>query len=339
MINVALLSRWHVHADDYARQVKDNEHLAIKMVWDEEEERGRKWAAELGVPFESELEAVLSNAEIDAVIVDTPTNMHKEIIMKAAKYKKHIFTEKVLAFTVEDCKEILDAVEKAGVQLMVSLPRLTENYYVYAQEIINKGLLGQLNMVRCRLAHDGAVSTENNPDGWLPAHFFNRELCGGGALIDLGAHPIYLTNRLAGTPSALTATLQSTSEKYEVDDNSVVIVEYESGALGTIEAGFVSNGSPFQLELYGTNGTLLIEDNQIRLKSRETGADWVTPDPLPEALPMPMEQWVNKINGKSEPTIKEEDVVNLTLVNQAAALSQQEGKRVELKNLQEEPIS
>ncbi|MBM7571866.1 Gfo/Idh/MocA family oxidoreductase [Aquibacillus albus] len=333
LVNVALLSRWHVHADDYARQANQNNNLSIQLVWDEQAERGRKWADELGVAFESKLENVLENPAIDAVIVGTPTNLHKEVIMQAAKNKKHIFTEKVLAFTVDDCQEIMTVVEESGVHLMVSLPQLTKGNYLYAQQTVNQGLLGQITMVRCRKAHNGAVPQEGKPNGWLPDHFFDREACGGGSLIDLGAHPIYLTNRLAGPAISLSARLQTTSEKYEVDDNAVVMVEYESGALGVIESGFLSHGSPFQLELYGTEGTLLIEANQIRLNSKQTGKDWVVPENVPEALPMPMEQWVNMMTDNQEPTITKDDVFNLTLINQAALLSNQQEKTVYLTEL------
>ena len=328
MVNVALLSKWHVHADDYARLANQHKHLEIKLVWDENTERGIEWAKKLAVPFEEDLMKVLTNSEIDAVVVDTPTNLHKEIIILAAENKKHIFTEKVLAFTVEDCKEIYETVRRNNVKLMVSLPRLTENYYLYAKLVLDEGLLGELTYIRCRLAHNGAVPFEGNPNGWLPKHFFNQEECGGGALIDLGAHPIYLTNRLAGPVKAVTARLQRRSG-YEVDDNSVAIMEYENGALGTIEAGFLSAGSPFQLELYGTEGTLLIEDSKIRLKSKQLGEGWHTPEALPEPFPMPMEQWVNSIMEGSVPTITENDVRGLTLINQASLLSQEQGRRVE----------
>jgi scyllo-inositol 2-dehydrogenase (NAD+) len=332
MINVAMLSKWHVHAEDYASQANENANLSIKVVWDERKDRGEKWAEKLGVPFEKDLEKVFTNPDIDAVIVDTPTHLHKEIIMLAAKHKKHIFTEKVLAFTIEDCEEILSVVKENDVKLMVSLPRLTENYYLYAQEILDKGLLGKLTSIRCRLSHDGAIPFEGHPLGWLPEHFFNREECGGGALIDLGAHPIYLTNRLAGPAKAVTARLQQTLG-YEVDDNAVVLVEYESGALGTIETGFLSTGSPFQLELYGTEGSLLIEDQTIRLKSKQLGREWITPEQLPEALPIAMEQWVNSIIGEKEVTITEEDIIGLTLINQAAGLSHEQGRRVKTAEL------
>jgi scyllo-inositol 2-dehydrogenase (NAD+) len=328
MLNVAMLSKWHVHADDYARQVIQNEHLNIHVVWDEDEKRGEQWANELGVPFEKNLEKVLGDRSIDAVIVDSPTSAHKEIILRAAEHKKHIFTEKVLAFTVQDCEEIFNAVEENEVKLMVSLPRLTENYYLYAQEVLDRGLLGRLTSIRCRLAHNGTVPSDSSPNGWLPPHFLNKEKCGGGALIDLGAHPIYLLNRLAGRAKAITACLQHSSD-HEVEDNAALLLEFEAGALGIIETSFVSGESPFQLELYGTHGTLLIEEGDIHLKANSFNEGWTTPTQLPEALPMPLEQWVQDMMGLTQPTIRETDIRDLTLINQAAILSQQERRKVE----------
>lgn len=332
MINVALLSKWHVHADQYAEQAIKNKHISVKVVWDEDQERGSKWAEELGVAFEQDLDAVLHNPEIDAVIIDTPTNRHKDVMIAAAQHKKHIFTEKVLAFTITDCEEIHNAVKENGVQLMISLPRLNEDYYLYAQEAVDKGLLGEISTVRCRLAHNGAVSTVDNPNGWLPAHFFNAKECGGGAFIDLGAHPIYLSNRLAGKATAVTARLQQ-AESRDVDVNSIAIVEYESGTLGTLETGFLSSGSPFQLELYGTEGTLLIEDQAIRIKSKQLGDDWIEPTDIPKSLPLALDQWASAIVSGTESSISYEDAFNLTLINQAAALSHQEGRRVEVKEI------
>ncbi|MFY4773614.1 Gfo/Idh/MocA family protein [Metabacillus sp. RGM 3146] len=338
MIQTALFSKWHVHAVEYALMAEENELLQIKLVWDEDEERGKKWAQELGVPFVKELAEVFSNSEIEAVIVNTPTIMHKDIILAAAKSKKHIFTEKVLALTVEECDEILKAVEENGVNLMVSLPRLTFPYYLYAQNTADQGLLGKITRIRCRVAHNGAVPSDANPNGWLPAHFYKKEQCGGGALIDLGAHPIYLTNRLGGEAKSVMAHFQYTYG-HEVEDNASVLVEYQSGAVGLIETGFVSYGSPFMLEINGTEGTLLIEDDQIRLKSLHLSAEeWFIPDNLPARLPMPMEQWVRSINGEEMPSMSNEDFRNLTLINEAAALSAEIGRRVSIEEIEKQRL-
>lgn len=332
-MKVAVLSRWHVHADDYVRDIKGIESISISIVWDEEPARGEAWAKELGVPFEADLEAVLSNAEIDGVVVNTPTSMHTDVIIAAAKHKKHIFTEKVLAFTSKDVQAIYEAVESAGVELMVSLPRLTDNNFLYAEKAMNDGWIGNLTMIRCRFAHDGAVASEGEESGWLPARFFNKEQAGGGAMIDLGAHPIYLTNRLAGEARGVYARLQQ-AQSESVDDNSALLVDYESGAVGIIETSFVSYGSPFHLELYGTQGSLFISEEDVHVQSTKVNDGELTK--LYEKLTgpsMPMKQWVDSIEFGVQPTIKKSDVVNLTLINEAAFKSQAENRRVEVEEV------
>lgn len=327
MIRVALLSRWHVHANDYANEIQNNENLSIELVWDEDAARGSEWAKELGVPFESNWQQVLTNPNIDAVVVNTPTNMHKEMMIEAAKHKKHIFTEKVLAFNVKDSEEIYAAVKEADVELMVSLPRLTDNSYSYAEKSIREGWVGKVTMIRCRLAHNGAVAPEGHESGWLPERFFNKEQAGGGAMIDLGAHPIYLVNRLAGKPTGVYARLQHEISQ-TVDDNSALLVDYESGALGIVETSFVSEGSPFQLEVYGTKGALMIKDGEVSINSSVVESGELKED-LPKIDP-PMIQWVKAIQKKATPTITQEDVINLTLINEAAFKSHEQGRRIDV---------
>jgi len=328
MIRCALLSRWHVHANDYARDAKANAHLEIAAVWDESPQRGSAWAIELGVPFYEDLDALLASDSIDAVIIATPTNMHKDVMMRAARQGKHIFTEKVLGLTVAECEDVFQAVDAAGIHFMISLPRLTDPTYLYAQEVIGRGELGDLQSVRCRLAHNGALPYEDHPHGWLPAHFFDPITCGGGALIDLGAHPIYLTNRLAGPATAVTARFRY-GLGHAVEDQAVVIVEYANGALGILEAGFTSGSSPFLLEIHGTQGSILVEDGSLRLKSPMTEQKW-HPVVLPPAIARPIEQWANAIQSGTTPTITRQDALWLTRINEAAAASHASGTRITL---------
>ncbi|UOF92383.1 Gfo/Idh/MocA family oxidoreductase [Fodinisporobacter ferrooxydans] len=331
MLRVALLSRWHVHADEYAGYAKENPNVEIVKVWDEKEARGMQWARELGVRFEPQIADIFNDRSIDAVIVAAPTVMHKEIISRAAMAGKHIFTEKILAFTVHDCNAIYEVVEKNNVKLMVSLPRLMEPYFLYAQEAIHSGLVGKVNTLRCKVAHDGALPAENNPNGWLPESFFDEELCGGGAFVDFGAHPIYITNRLGGEVKHVSANL-SKFKNDKVDDNSVVFVEYTSGAIGILEASFVTRKCPFILEIFGTEGTIRIEDSHVKIRStRIHDGQWFEPQ-LPERKPMAFTQWIESIIHDTETDIKKEDVIRLTEMNELAAKSHQEGRRV-FKNL------
>jgi scyllo-inositol 2-dehydrogenase (NAD+) len=327
MLTVALLSKWHVHWVDYMNQALANSNISIQRIWDEDSQRGEAWAEDLGVGFEKDLDKLLADPSIDAVIVTTPTNMHKDVIIRAANNGKHIFTEKVLALSVQDCNEIYEAVERNNVKLMIALPRLVEPYYLFVQEAVDQGILGELNTVRVRVAHDGAVHTSKSPEGWLPKHFYDPVLCGGGALIDLGAHSIYLTNRLGGKAKTVTANF-IIPKGYEVDVHAMATVQYESGAIGILETGFTSGAGMFNMELHGTKGSIMVENGKVRM--RLAGSEWEDVNELPNRLPMPMEQWAMSIQNGYMPTIGKEDAILLTLVNQSATLSSNTGIRVNL---------
>lgn len=119
MIRVALLSFWHVNARDYVQQARANPATTITAVWDETPERGRAQAHALEVSFYEDLPELLAQAGVDGVIVTTPTTMHREVMVAAARAGKHIFTEKVLAPTLRECNAIVAAVEQAGDDLQL----------------------------------------------------------------------------------------------------------------------------------------------------------------------------------------------------------------------------
>lgn len=114
MIRIGKISYWHVHADDYTRQALEHPGTELAAIWDEEPERGQAKAEQYGVPYYASLDEMLAQDGIDAVIVDAPTNIHRDVMVKAAKAGKHIFTEKVIAPTAKEVSEILAAVREAA---------------------------------------------------------------------------------------------------------------------------------------------------------------------------------------------------------------------------------
>ncbi|RAP76510.1 Gfo/Idh/MocA family protein [Paenibacillus montanisoli] len=329
MIRVAMLSYWHVHAWDYTKQAQENPNTEIVAVWDELPNRGQENADKLGVPFVADLDELLARTDIDAVVIDTPTNIHRDVMVKAARAGKHIFTEKVVAPTLSEVNEIVAAVNEAGVKLTVSLPRLNDSYTLAIQDVINKGLLGQLTQARVRLSHNGATA------GWLPEHFYNLEQCGGGALIDLGCHPVYLNRLFLGQPESVNATFGYVTGK-AVDDNTVTVLRYENGAIGIAETGFVNPCSPFCVEIHGTEGSLLFgfTDNVMRVRSTkfENVHEW-TEIELPANRISAFDQWVGHIQND---TIAEENIAlatDLTKIMEASTISENEKRSVKLSEL------
>jgi predicted dehydrogenase len=338
MIKVAMISFWHVHAKDYAKQATNHPDTEIVAVWDEIAERGKAQAEERGVRFYDSLDELLANKEIDGVIIDTPTNMHRDVMVKAAKAGKHIFTEKVVATTLRECNEIINAVNEAGVKLTVSLPRLNFAYVLEIQKILSEGLLGDVTLVRTRLSHNGAVPSERGPNGWLPAHFFSKEQCGGGAMIDLGCHPMYLARLFLGLPDRVSATYGYVTGR-DVEDNAVSVLSYKSGAVAIVEAGFVNRNSPFVIEVHGTEGSLLFSthDNKLLVKSSKVGEpgskEWQV-RPLPEERMPAFSQWVSHIQNGTTADENIQLAVDLTRLMEASNISAGSGQSVTLESLQ-----
>lgn len=326
LLKVAMLSGWHVHAKGYARQLSSMEEVEIAAVWDENEQRGREWAGELGVPFYADLDELLKVSDIKGVVVNAPTNMHLEVMVKAARAGKHIFTEKVLAITVAEAEQIASAVRQAGVKFCISYPHRTRPENLLAKRAAEEKLIGDVTLLRVRNAHDGAAKD------WLPDHFYDKAACGGGALIDLGAHPMYLARWIMGKPKRISAMLNTYTGK-PVEDNAVAVIEFADNAMAIVETSFVSHQSPFSLELYGTEGSLLIGGRRqgVQLYTTKLGGKlngWLNPSDLPKPLPDPLRQWVGGILRDETIHFGIDDAIQLTELMEAAYQSHREGRIV-----------
>ncbi|TDD28270.1 Gfo/Idh/MocA family oxidoreductase [Kribbella turkmenica] len=317
-LKVAVLGFWHVHARDYARQAQAHPGTELVGVWDDDVELGQAGADEFGVPFSSDLDAVL--ADVDGVVITTPTSDHRDIMVKAANAGKHIFTEKLLAPTVAEAEEILAAADANGAKVVVSLPRLSHGYTQAVKEIIASGELGQLTYARVRLSHDGAIPRDGG-DGWLPQRFFDQKTAIGGALTDLGSHPVYLVQLFLGTtPDTVSATYRSVNGR-GLEDNAVVTVGYADQAIGVIEAGFTSR-NPFTIEVFGTESSLTYTEagNVLQVGDRQV--------PVPEHVPDPFAQWVDHITNGTRADDNLHRAVELTRLVVAANQAADEGRTI-----------
>lgn len=290
-LRVAVLGFWHVHAGDYAQQTVDHPGTELVAVWDDDEQRGREGAERFGVPYTDDLDTLLARDDVDAVTITTSTDVHRDVIVRAAKAGKHVFTEKLLAPTVEECDEVIAACDAAGVALIVSLPRLYHGYTAAIRRELDAGRLGDVTYSRVRLSHDGAVAP------WLPERFFDPETAIGGALTDLGCHPVYLTQLFLGAhPDTVGAVYRSLTGR-AVEDHAVVTVGYPSQAIGVIEAGFVA-GTPFTIDIAGTGGWLAYSDLEARLIAGGPAyGDETVELQVPEDSQDAFGQWVDHITA------------------------------------------
>ena len=324
MLRVAALSRWHVHADQYVREINEHAQARVSVVWDEDADRGASWAADLGVPFEGDLGRLFARDDVDAVSVTTPTSMHADVMVRAARAGKHIFTEKVLATTVADARAVAEAVRQSGVKFCISFPRRTNPAILYAKQAAEDGLFGAITAVRVRIAHDGAVRD------WLPAHFYDPETTGGGAMMDLGAHGMYLCRWLLGRPKRIVSVFNTVTGR-AVDDNTVSVIEFANGVIAVNETSFASYGGAYLLEIDGTEGgfRMLSPGDGAEVRSKHLyGTKWHTPAKLPDAHAKPVDQWIAGCVEGAPIEFTMQDAVYLTELMAAAYAAAESGNSV-----------
>ncbi len=287
---LALWGCWHVHAEKYLTAAAEA-GATVVGVWDEDPARREKIASLCSVPaFSSEAELLSSDA--DGVIVCTATSDHPRVLTKLAEAGKDVFTEKVLATTDEDAEKIAAAVKKSGVAFVISFPYLYRSWMRTALALVEEGKLGRVTSVRFKNCHSGSSGR------WLPPAFYSTEECGGGAMMDLGAHGMYLISALLGMPDGFRSTFTCAYPEVQpdpahpVEDNAVTVMTWKNGCIASNETGFVTAGFLKSLEISGTEGTLIWNDTVMTMTDPKTGK-FVEIPRLP-SQPAPLDQFIDR---------------------------------------------
>lgn len=212
-----------------------------------------------------------------------PNDAHAEPCIAAAQAGKHVFCEKPLGRTAEEAKAMLDAVTKAGVQHMVAHNYRFVPALVLARNLITSGKLGKIYHFRAVYLQEWIMAPEF-PKVWR----LDKKIAGSGTLGDLGSHIIDLARYLVGEPTrtmAMTKTFikdrpladGSGRGEVDVDDAFVSLVEFENGAIGTLEASrFAAGRKNYEvIEINGENGT--IRFNMERMNELEVY--WANEEP------------------------------------------------------------
>ena len=179
MQKIALIGAGFIGAA-HAAACSNSELLELTAVCDVNEESGKELAKKFGCAFFTDAEKMLRECDVDIVDICLPTFLHKEFILLAAKYKKHIVCEKPITLTMEDMDEILDAVKTAGVKFMVAQVLRFWPEYVAIKDMYDNGDFGDVKMVYAnRLAqHPNWTKWHKDPEN------------SGGGLFDLHLHDI-----------------------------------------------------------------------------------------------------------------------------------------------------
>ena len=225
---------------------------------------------------------MLANDAIQVFDNGGSNNIHAEPCIAAAVAGKHVFCEKPLGRTAEESKSMLDAVEKAGVKHMVAFNYRFVPAIVQAKRLIESGKLGKIYHWRAVYLQEWGMDRQM-PSSWR----FKKDVAGSGALGDLGAHIIDLARFLVGEPKSVMGLTQNWiterpdgsggMTKSDVDDGFVALLDFENGALGTVEASRFAKGRKNynSFEINAEHGS--IQFNMERLN--ELNVFWADDEP------------------------------------------------------------
>ncbi len=306
-MNVAMIGKWHVHAEGYANELKALPHVNIVAVCDKDQAAAQVWADSLGAKVMS-FEDILKDESIDSVAVCTATNEHPAVLLQAIEHGKSVFTEKVLTLSYQDALKVRDAVRKHNTHFTISFPHKCNPLLIKAKELVQNNEIGQVTYMRVRNVHNGSVAN------WLPPHFYDVTACGGGAMIDLGAHPMYTLCDFLGTPKTVQSLFTSVTNR-GVEDNAVSLLSFENGVIGVSETGFVSTDNPYTLEISGTKGYILVQNGLFLHKDGKV-------EEITDFAPQPASPIVQWAQGVDNPGFSIDHAVLLSLVMESAYQAQ-----------------
>ena len=232
---------------------------------------------EWDIPGYETLEQLLAVDGLEAVSICTPNSTHAPATIAAARAGKHVLCEKPLSLNLLECEAMIAAASKAGIVLQTG-HHLRANWYANkARALIDEGAIGRVCYVRLRQAHDWGGNKIISPN------FASLERSGGGTLLDNGCHMMDLARYLAGDVKSVFARTATLGFEIEVEDVGAVSLEFQSGALGTVEAAWTATGWEEGFWVYGTDAALectnRLGKRTLRFAHRQgTGSDWAKLD-------------------------------------------------------------
>ena len=240
-----------------ARMIKNTDGAELKCVVDLQADLAKKTAENLDTDWGTDLDDVLGRADIDCVMVMTPSGTHAEVGIRVAKAGKHVITTKPMDVSTQACDQLITACNEAGVKLAVDYQsRYVDNNYRVA-EALRRGWLGRpiLGEVRFKWFRSDDYFEHNG--GWRGTW----QMDGGGSLANQGAHLLDVISWFMGDFESAYGEMAIMNHDIETEDVGLAIVHFKNGAKGVIvgTTTFPTNAY-FSAEVHGTDGGILIED-------------------------------------------------------------------------------
>lgn len=211
----------------HAKSIIKNKDAHLVAVFDINRDRATKMARQYRCTAKPTLEAMLVDPAIDALIICTPHDTHKELILKTIAVGKYCTAEKPLGMNSRECKQILNSRHYNNNVFLVYQVRFnTAIQFLF--DLIHSGTLGKLRYCNARVM-------KNRDDNYFKNNWRGEKERVGGMLFNQGAHAIDLMTKLCGKPKKTASIMKRFRTVTELEDLFVASIEFKNGAIGTLE--------------------------------------------------------------------------------------------------------
>ncbi|MCA9215421.1 MAG: Gfo/Idh/MocA family oxidoreductase [Planctomycetales bacterium] len=256
IVGCGMISNFH------AKAIADIRGAKLLSCFDMVAPKGEAFAKDHGIDFYDDLNAMLSDDRLDIVTICTPSGAHMEPAVAAANAGKHVVVEKPLEITLKRCDKIIEACEKNNVVCSAIFPSRFHESSKLMKQAIDKNRFGKVTM------GDAYVKWFRTQEYYDSGAWRGTwKLDGGGALMNQAIHSVDLLAWLMGPVKSISARTSTLAhERIEVEDVAVASLEFESGALGVIEATTAAYpGYLKRIEIHGSEGTAVLEEEDIKV--------------------------------------------------------------------------
>src|SRR5215472_7470968 len=249
MLRVAIIGAGHI-GTIRAQVITRSSSARVRLVADAEFSSAQRLATSVGAEFVLDPHAAVVDSNIDVAVVSTPTKFHRAFAVAALQAGKHVLCEKPLGRSVCEAEGIAEAAEHSGRVLKTGFNYRYMAHVRKAKQLLEADAIGEVMFLRSRYGHGGRPRYE---DHWCT----DRDLSGGGVLLEQGIHILDLFRHLVGEPAHIMA---DTSRYFwgfpEVEDNCFLLLKTKSSQMGQIHVSWTQWSNIFSLEIFGRDGYL-----------------------------------------------------------------------------------
>ena len=250
-----------------------------------------------GVPkFYADADQLIADPKVSAVYIASPPGSHLELALKVARAGKPAYVEKPMARNHAECQRMIAAFEQAQVPLFIAYYRRALPRFLKAKQLVDSGVLGQLQRVTVRFANAGQLGLDPLQLPWR----VQAEHAGAGLFLDLASHTLDVLDFLLGPLSNVTGTARKQGSPADVEDHVQLSFTTTGGARGTGDWSFVSGQAEDVISLEGSAGQLRLStfgDSPLTLETQAGTERFTLPNPRTIHGPM-IEVIVNTLRGQ-----------------------------------------